>query len=250
MKTQQNLKTEKLNIFMRKELLLILFAIFLINSVSASEYFQEKVLLPDNITSRTFAFTDYVETNEDSIVNGQTYDTYILYNSNIATWNSLNPNATVYYCTLKVNYLTVSNYTNIIFEQNITSDIINRKFFVKLKLKDAYQVYADCIFATPQGRTLANLGMPLDFAIVTPTAECKACQYYLWSRDEIKLQKSIIVSSYSTKNIGYIKGFFAIFYDFAIMGFWVLMILLLLFSVGLIFFAIHWLIKYLEKTVK
>lgn len=269
MKTQQqSLKSEKAkNSMHKKELVMFTIAlIFLISMVSADttnlsigstgvQYLQKKILLNDSVTLRNFGSLDWGNPSPyDTISQGKPYESYVWYHANIADWNTklAGTNDTVQYCSLTVKWSPADDPAHLVtlFTQNFTSNIDDGKYFVQLNRHDAFYVFNDCIFTTSQGRTDANLVIPMDFEVVTPTYNCKSCQFYEWTQDQIRLHVASRLGTYSTRNVGYISSIFKMFYEIAIYAFWVFLILLLILAVSLIFYGIYWVYSYLMKQAR
>jgi hypothetical protein len=246
-------KTIKITLSILTLILLIGYANALTQTTTGSQYFKFTKLMPDNVTMRYFTSFYFQEGLEDTIKSGNQFQSYILYNTYVDEWNSkyANLNISIYYCSLKVDFSGAdSNQTITLTQENFTGTINNGQYFVNLKNKEAYYVYADCVFTSPQARTNANLQMPFDYTLIQPTYNCRACQYYEWIKQRTQIDKAVTLSDFTTTNVGYIKGIFRIFYELAIISFWVGLILLLIFTIGLLFWAIYWLYSYLTKHIR
>lgn len=271
MKTQQqSLKMQELgNGSMKKRLLTSMLGIFFlltiyllsINMATAKQTeftgstgvqsFQWKALLNDSKTILNYGSVNYIPSSYDTVTAGKPYESYVWYRSYPDTWNEANLNAQVKYCNLKILYSKDNGDTLLtLFDQNFTTTVEDGKFFVKLFPTEAYYVRATCEYVSNLARNNSDLSLPIDFSIVEPTNECVACQYYNWASDQVKLDKAVTLSDYTTTNLGYITGLFGIFYEFLIMAFWVIMIILVMLAVGLIFYSIWWLYSYLVKHTK
>lgn len=248
---QQSLKTEKYNPNLMRGVIILCCIIFLASSVSSIQYFQQKLLMNDTITTLNFGSATFVENPNDAIVDGTPHESYISYHVYPDFWNRINPNANVSYCNLRVIYL----YNNTggmteIYNMNFTSSIQDGKYFVQLFPKDAYYVYATCIFSSPSARNNSKLEMPFDFNIVMATKGCKACQFYEFLEMSKKVDKAIMLSDYTTRNVGHIKGLFNQFYEIILTAFWIILIMLVISAVGLMFLGIYWLYTYFMKVTK
>lgn len=271
MKTQQqSLKTEKLNNgSMEKRLLtsmlsisiLLMILVLSVNMATAKkteftgstgvQSFQWKSLLNDSKTMLNYGSVYYIPSPFDSVTAGKPYESYVWYYSYPDSWNEANIGAEVTYCNLKILYSKDNGNTLLtLTDQNFTTTVEDGKYFVRLYPREAYYVRATCEFVSNSARNLSDLSLPIDFSIVEPTNECVPCQYYNWATDQIKLNKAMTLSDYTTINLGYITGLFSIFYEFLIMAFWILMIILVILAVGLIFYTIWWLYSYLVKHTK
>lgn len=269
---QQYLKSKKASKIMHKrELLTYSFAfilfIALINIVSADttqlkiastgvQFFQQKYFpFNDSLTMRNFGTLAWGNPSPyDTISQGKPYESYVWYHTNVGDWNakSIGTNDTVSYCSLIIKWSQANDPSHLVtlFSKNFTSNLDDGKYFVQLNRGDAYYVYNDCVFNTNQGRTDARFVMPMDFEIVTPTYNCKSCQFYEWQQDQIRLTVASRLGNYSSKNIGYISSLFKMFYDIAIYAFWVALILLVILAVSLIFYGIYFIYSFLTKMAR
>ena len=270
--TQQNLKTEydKNNKpKMKKRLLnstltifsLLLFSLFFFNIVSANQFFEYEKFLKDNRTLEKFASITYQPSDYDTIKAGNPYQFYVWYHGNLADWNEVNLNNSVDYCSLKiqiskgVSLLNRSLTTNTnstpytIFQENFTENIQDGKYFVNLFPQDSAYIYLDCYYENPQERPNRFI-MPMDYSVVAPTYECKACQYFEWATDQVTLNKAKTLGGYTTDNLTYMLRFFNMFYEILVIGFWILLILLVILAMGILFFGIYWIFKLMYKYMK
>lgn len=280
--TQQNLKTKKVIqssmsklTFSLSIFFLLTFFLLNVNTVSALnkfhiiipipasfsansqagngvQFFQEKRFLDDNVTSEIFSSVQYGNSVYNTVSGGNPYQTYISYHTNIESWNNQvlaqNLTSSVKYCTLSVEFQnSFSNGTTLIYQINITDDQPNGQYFVNSNLLNSYYTRADCVFDTPQGLDDAGTSMPMDFTIVTPTYQCRACQFYNWMNSIVQSERALTLQDYTTANLGYISSFFGLVYEIFYIGFWVFLILLLLTSIGLIFLGMYWAYNLLFK---
>ena len=197
-----------------------------------------------------FGIIDVISPDYDTdvIETGKPLEMQVRYNFYPAYWNSVSLNNTISFCSLAIKYQRFdANSTVTIYQQNFTTDIANAKYFMKLNKGDTFYVDEQCYFNSPSQRTLQ---IPADFTIIAPTWNCQACQYYEWINDQVKLEKAITLSDYSNTILGYMKNIMLIFYEFFIYGWWIFLILLLIFCISLIFIGIWWAYQFLAKHTR
>lgn len=228
---------------------------------TGTQIFEYQRFLSDNVTIQKYSSITYSPSDYDTIKAGSPLQFYVWYHGDIADWNATNVNNTVRYCSLRIDVSKGVSLLNVnqvvqndslshtIFQENFTDNFQNRKFFVDLYPLDSAYIYTDCKFSTPSQRPNRFI-MPMDVSIVTPTQECVACQYYGWASDQVASNKARTMGEYTTDNLGRIGAFVIKFYELLVVAFWVLMILLVVLAVGLIFFGMYWLIKYMAKYVR
>lgn len=220
-----------------------------VQPTNSPSWFSE-ITLPFNIPNPLQTFQDaYQNTIIDSIETGQPLEVYVQYDMFPKSWNAVNINNTVSRCSLQIDYeSSMTNTTSTLFQVNYsTSDIEHAKYFVKMYKGDSFTVNQQCYFNSPSGRTLQ---IPADFTIVAPTWNCKACQFYDWQTEQVKLNKAVVLQGYSTKILENMKAITLLFYEFFIYAYWFFLILLLIFCVSLIFIALWWVYKFVDKQIK
>lgn len=233
-----------------KILFLVLGIMLLVNmiSIDAVSYQQVKQDRGNN-TIRNFAFIfNGNDGTPNYISNGKPLELQVKYRTYIKTWNNANYNNTVSYCNLKIAqlYHTVNSST-ILFNQNFTGDISDSLYFLQLADRDGAEIYLECYFTN---NAPATLEIPADFSIISTSWECKSCQRFIWSQVEKQIAVADNVQAKTSNVFGYITKLFLLNYEIVIFGFWILMILLLLLTVGLIFSGMAFLYKYVERIAK
>lgn len=233
-----------------KMLFLVLGMMLLVNmiSIDAVSYQQVKQDRGNN-TIRNFAFIfNGQDGTPNYIPNGKPLELQVKYRTYIETWNNANYNNTVSYCNLKIAqlYHTINSST-ILFNGNFTGDTADSLFFLQLADRDGAEIYLECYFTNNAPVTLE---IPADFSIVSTSWECKACQLYEWSLVEKSVAVADNVQSKTSLTFNYITKLFLLNYEIVVFGFWILLILLLLLTVGLIFSGIAFLYKYIEGIAK
>jgi hypothetical protein len=233
-----------------KMLFLILGIMLLVNmmSIDAVSYQQVKQDRGNN-TIRNYAFIfNGQDGTPNYIPNGKPLELQVKYRTYIQTWNIANYNNTVSYCNLKIKQLYHGvNTSTLLFEKNFTGDIIDSQYFLQLGDRDGSQIFLECYFTNNAPVTLE---IPADFSIVSTSWECKSCQRYTWSLVEKSVAVADNVQSKTSLTFNYITKLFLLNYEIVVFGFWILMILLLLLTVGLIFSGMAFIYKYIERIAK
>lgn len=267
MKSQQTLKTQMNDKpKMEKRLFISIFAITIflltINIASANQYFEYQRFLSDNVTLQKFASMTYQKSDYDTIKSGNPFQFYIWYHGNAGDWitEPQYANNTLKNCNLKVQIskgtsllnpsddVSVNQTLITILNQNFTENVQSGKYFINLNSLDSAYISLNCVFINSLARP-NRFDMPMDFSVVTPTYECKACQFYEWASEQVVVNKAKSLGDFTTTNLNYISRFFGMFYEIFVIGFWILLIFILLLALGLIFFGISWMFKWMSKWV-
>lgn len=243
---------------MRKILLLMFAMIILLNSVSAIQHFQQRELSntflgdADNKTTRIRSILVYSTTDgtQSNIKNGNPLELYFQYNTYITTWNNDNPTYAVDSCNLVISKVTaIANETVILYNKTFTDDNKDGKFFVSIVPKEDLIGIMQCHFTGIRPDTI-DLPLPADLVTVTPTWECKACQEFEWSQDQVTLSKAKVLSDSSIETWGFIKGFITLNFELIIILFWIILIIILFLAISLIFFFGFWVLIWLKRYTK
>lgn len=231
----------------------ILFLFVLINLVNAEILFHEQrynlqIPTANNQTDvYDFFYMDYNHSSNDQVIQGQYYEVYLLYSTNILQWNQLNLNNEVTLCTLYITRYAHGNYTTL-YNENFTedTDVQNKKYFILMSDGDSDTARFDCYFNDP---TYSGVDMPITLSINAPTQYCKACQYTDWYELQGNVQAKTMQSNTATV-LTYIQKFSTLIFEFIVYIFWLFLIAMFFFAIGMIFWAIYfvylWLIQ-LEK---
>jgi hypothetical protein len=214
------------------------------------EYRTQDVLdffiTPGNIIPSYFLYGVTSELFDQSIDSGKPLEFYIQYSAFVDDWNRKSPSNRINYCNFTVFYIKSGETTQTaVYNDILTTTTVNAQYFVRLSKGDSAAVYMDCLFA--QNRTL---DMPADYTIVFPTWECKACQYYNWNKDFVRLEKAKTLGTYNVELWKYIKGLFQINFQLILIAFWIIVILVAILSIGLVFTGAYWLYLYIEKHTR
>lgn len=189
---------------------------------------------------------------KDYVSGNNPYEVYLWYNFYVNKWNTDNPNHKITYCEWLIRYSSsIENSTTIILvNQNFTqddADLFNAKYFVRMYHND--YLYADqiCHF---QNNTYIDLYIPAEMQIVTPSWECKECQYYEWNVVEKDIIKAKDIGGKVVVASDYIKKLFLLNFEIWLAMFWFSLIIMVFIGVGLIFIIIYFLYLYLRRVIK
>lgn len=221
----------------------------LIPPASAVEYFQNRLfLLNDTTHTQVHAFMEYgkADGTPEHIKDNHPLEVYVEYYDQVTSWNNANTNNQIRNCVLTITKgVYINNSDEVVFNATFIEDTPRTKIFVPLDKGDS--VKADWLCTFIGQRTLQT---PADFSIVTPTWECKECQLLQWRQDQITVTKAITINSYIVSMFGYIKNFVSMNFDLAIIGFWILVILMLVSAVSLIFVGFYWGYLYIKRLAR
>lgn len=228
------------------KIMIVLLAFILFISMASALQFQTIKDYEGNKTTRIHMVANYDPLSEDFIKGGNPLSVYILYNALIDTWNNENLNYKVNYCTFTVKkFPHLSNNSVTLTDTNLTGDTVNSKFFVSLEKTDFLTADMRCVFAG--NRTIET---PADMTLVSPTFECKACQEFEAVQTEIASVKARSINSFNVDNINTIKNIVGLNFEFLIIMFWILVIVLLLGGIGMIFLGAYWLYMLVARMLK
>jgi hypothetical protein len=196
----------------------------------------------------------------DFVPMGTPLQFYIQYGlTPIADWNTANENTTIDYCTIliKESHFTRLNngslISNIQYTLNKTFTALDTtatpnqyREFVSLQRGDYAEIYADCHFTGSQ----QTIGIPLQFNIVTPTKNCKACQYLDTYKKNLDNYIGDILTGYSETLKDYMRQIISLNVEIWNIIFFVIQIVLLLFVVGIIFLGIYWFYLFIREQIR
>jgi hypothetical protein len=264
--------------------------IILLNSASAVQYFQYNYFMNDNYTTRmhgqigystferpiklnrmpdfstnifdifgsifanavedfkvTYSNNNTLSISEDSIENGRPLEVYVLFSTWVDESNRNTPAYNVSFCNFTIGYSSflTPNITTNVFSQTSATTITNAKYFLRLQKGDSAEFNLDCIFSNNR-----SLEIPASFTVVSPSWECKECQMYLWSQDYVKLNTASSLGTYKTIIWGYVTGLVKLNYEIIIILFWVILIELFLFIVGILITSLFWLYLWFRSMSK
>jgi len=245
---------------MKKQLTLIicsfLLALLMINSASAIVQYAQRKSFPTNTThiTRTHASLFWSKAEifaTDNIRDGDLYEVYVQYSMYPKTWKEENYDYRVENCTLTINlFETLLNYSYPVYEETLTSednDIYNKKYFARLNKGDGFTADMDCYFFND---SLKIYDTPTELLIVTPSWECKECQFYEWSVQQRNIAKAELLGANTVTVWGYIKELGTLNYEIFLAVFWLILILIAIGGMGFVFLGIYWCFLFLRKIAK
>lgn len=240
---------------MKKILLTLILGILLLSFASAEIQFFQKKFDFGNGTIQNYMIGSYAKTffgvTDDYVKGDNKYEISILYNIYPKTWNTNNPNHKITYCEMRIEqYGSFSNDTRIVFIENYTSnssDVKNAQYFLRLDDGGGFYAYQTCYF---QNQNYHALYLPMEMQLVTPTWECKSCQYFNWAKDYQSIAKSETIGDFIITNSGYIQKLFNINFEIILSLFWFALIVLIFISIGLLFFGVYYFYLYLKTIAK
>lgn len=230
--------------------ILSIFMLMQFTSASINFFQQNRYSLLDNVTTSKFTSIVYLQDVLllDKIKDNRPFEFYVQYYSFFNDWNLANANNKIKYCTFIVNYIPQpSNQSKQILNLNITDNLETSQYFVRLNNLEASYIDLSCVFESASGRVL---DLPIDYSIVMPTWECKACQYYDWSKTEATLIKATSINDFVKEDVEYIKNLLILNYNNIIILFWIFLILALLSALVLVFAIFQWIYLYIKRLGK
>jgi hypothetical protein len=192
----------------------------------------------------------------DYVSGDNPYEIYFLYSFYPRTWNELNPYNQVNYCEFIVRHLThLSGEPQTIYAINYTgqnADVSNAKYFVRLNDGDGVVSDISCHFqnATSETSAINSLDMPATIQVVTPTWECKMCQFYEWSLVERDILKAQTIGGNVVIVSEYIKKLIALNFEILLALFWFFMIMMIFVAIGFIFLICYYFYLFLKNIIK
>jgi hypothetical protein len=241
---------------MKKQIILTIFALILLTSfVSGELEFWEQKSNMGNGTIQNHLTLFYSKSGlgigDDYVSGNNPFEVYLLYNIYPQSWNSYNPNFKVTKCEFIIRFLghLQNNITTILNETYtpLDNDIMKAKYFIKLNDGDSFIADEICYF---ENKNFTELLMPSEMQLVTPSWECKSCQYYEWSLQERDILKAKAIGDNVVTISGYIKKLFLLNFEIWLALFWFFLILMIFTAVGLIFIGVYWLFLYMKKLTK
>ena len=241
---------------MKNKIIITIMTIFIfltiLNSVMAITYFQTKENIGNNtVKNRIWVYYSDIDGTTSFIKDGTPVEVYINYRAYLKTWNQLNTQNLVDSCQITIKFYSgINNLTTTVLQQNFSKDFDyeNDKYFFRMNPKDSFSSELSCKY---QLSIPITLEIPVDQSMESPTNACKSCQFYQWSIQERKIIKAETLGDRTVINFEYIKQLFIINFEILTVLFWIVLIVLLLASIGLIFFGLSyvaiWLFKVIEK---
>jgi len=233
--------------------------IFAVVMISAQvEYFQTLEDKGNNTILNHIFYCYYnnvgFQPNISNYVSGSNFlETYIYYNVYIQKWNTANPSYKIDWCNLAIKQSTGLSNPSVLFNITYTLsdfDVLGAKYFLKMNEQDCVSADQLCKYSVYVNISHPFLQIPADMQLVSPTWECKACQYYEWSLQDRMINKSKTLNLNMVQTSGYIKQIIFLNYEIMLAFFWIFLILVLVSSIGFIFIALYWLYLYLRGVGK
>ncbi len=226
--------------------------IILLTGVQAQiTYFAENYVY-DNYT-QLHGVVSYDKDVDDFISGENPLELYFWYDVYVTSWNELNPDFSVSDCNISIeqfpyasNILGIGNVSESFKDSKIfTDDYRNAKYFVRMNDGDLVFFDMFCNFDD----TSSGLLVPASFQVVTPTWECKACQYYEWTLLDRDIQKSEQAGNKVVGIVDSIRNVVYLNFEIWLILFWIVLIIIAIHSTGLLFIGIIWLFAYLKGLV-
>lgn len=198
--------------------------------------------------------------NSDQVPMGTPFQFYVDYGlTPIMNWNSANENNTIDYCTMLVkeshftrlkngslvmNIQYTLNKTFTVYDTLVTEN--KYRHFMSMNRGDYTEFFADCHFTGSE----QTMNVPIQYNIVTPTKNCKACQYLENYKKTIDEETGDVLNSYSEILKGYIREIISLNIEIWNILFWIFKVVLLLAVIGLIFLGIYWFYLFIREQVR
>lgn len=229
---------------------LLLIITILPNSSALVQFWQRKSD-KGNGTIQDWLVVCYTKNQDDYIKSNSAFEGYVWYDVYVQKWNNDNPAYQFEYCNLTIEQSTATtNYSkiyNITYTEN-DNDIFNGQYFVQLPDKSCATAYARCKYEPTANHS--GLDMPVNLNFVTPSWECKACQFYSWSLIEKDIIKAKKIGDNVVQVSSYIKKLFLLNFEIWLALFWLFLIIMIFVAVGIIFLLVYWLFLYLKNIIK
>lgn len=184
----------------------------------------------------------------DEIKSDELLEVEIDYSMYPQSWNAVNTGYDITNCSFTINYFAQKlNQSYVFYEEVVTendTDVMAKKYFVRLPQRDGISVFMDCYFENESKRGLIT---PTELSIKLPTFECKSCQYYEWSVQQRQIVKAKLVGNNVVSIWSYIKDFVELNFEIILALFWFFLIAVLLIGISLMFIGIYYLFLFLRK---
>jgi hypothetical protein len=184
------------------------------------------------------------------------YQFYIKYDLYPYSANSYVNYTMIQYCQINITKskfasvlegISTTPIQQLLFKRIIEADLYNQEYYIELERGDTAYIKIDCYYTNSEDRSLV---VPVNLYVITPTYSCSKCNAYEWSKLQPILAKADFLLEANTNNVEYIKKIIFINYEFIVIIYWFILILLVVFSVGLIFLIGYWLYLWLAKMIK
>jgi hypothetical protein len=244
------LKMKKIYRNMKKEGLILAFALilFLPLTLALNNNFQRQSVNQADKTIYDRIVVSYDKSASDYIKGDRPLEIQFLYSLYPKTWNLDNPDYYVTSCNFTVDKYSPSlnnatqHFENIVLAND--PDTAQQSYFVTLSDGEYAFATTSCKFAQV---TTSFPAKPSTLQAVMPTLECKACQLYEWSKQEITASNIAKRNTGISSIVQDFSNLISLVFTIIIPLFWVFLILLLFFSIGLIFMGLFFIVN-LFKT--
>jgi hypothetical protein len=233
-------------------LALCLMVIMLYTSLVSAEvvFFQDKNVKANGTINNHLVY-QYVKDTNDFIKGNNPLEAYIQYRIYPQTWNNDNPSYQVINCTLNIKISRkLENSSTSVFNITLTpadEDIMNGQYFTRLYDIDVVFADEDCIF---QNTSYTQLYLPAEMQYISPTFECKACQYVTWAISEVNIAKIQRLHTNTATITDWIYKLVILNFEILLALFWVFLILMVFAGLTLIFTGVYWGYKYLQNLAR
>ncbi len=235
-----------------KKIILLMIAVFLLASVSADMiYWQQKWegdgvgVVPFNVT-KIHAVVNYDADLNSFVTGGSQFEFYFWYDIYVQSWNELNPDYSVDWCNFTIQkFPSTSSNATFTYNRLFTDDYRNAKYFLRLDDGDTIFADIDCHFNS----TNHSLIIPASLQAVTPTWECKACQFYEWTLLERDILKAEAVGDNIVDVVAVMRSLINLNFEIWLALFWIVLIVIAVHSTGLLFIGLIWLFAYLKNLI-
>jgi len=260
---QQNLKIMELYKGMGKRyLMFVLIGMLLLTlmaqDVNATEFYQYTYPQNDSHTTTIYGYVVYPfdeRVVKEQVSDGSLYEFTLKYDLYPAYWNNQSSNL-LQYC--QINITTQRYYsllsgdsptpiTQQLYKRILDTNLYNQEYYISLSRGDTAYYKIDCYFTNS---SLQSLTIPATIQVATPTYDCIQCAKYEWSKIQNTLIKSDFLQQSNVNNIEYIKKLISLNFEFAVIIYWFILILVVVFAVGLIFLGVYWFYMWLMKVTK
>jgi hypothetical protein len=232
-------------------MIILIFIVSILPNSSALVQFWQKKSDKGNGTIQDWLVVCYTKGVDDFIKSNNAFEGYVWYSVYIQKWNNDNPDYQFEYCNLTIEQSTaVTNYSEV-YSINYTdadADVINAKYFVQLPDRSCATAYVRCKYEPFANRS--GLDIPVNLNFVTPSWECKACQFYEWSLIEGDVVKAQEIGENVVQVSSYIKKLFLLNFEIWLALFWIFLILMIFVAIGMIFLLIYWLYLLMKRWIK
>jgi hypothetical protein len=242
-----------------------------LNFISANVKFEQRQLNSGNGVIDNYIFLAYStdKLNHFGITldslnyvpTGHPYEVPLYYSSSIKQWNQENPNNRVIACTLvtyKFNFrffnITANgtrsyypNFTRTIYPNFTEDNDVNDVIYFQLADNDNFFADFICYFVD---RNYSSLITPVQMYVSSPTWDCKACQLEQSIKRKALLGDTEVFKTNTESIWSYIQKFIFFNFEIWLYLFWIMLIALLLFSIGMIFYGMYWIYLFLTRLIK